>query len=71
MEPRPVFVAQGDRLAELESLVRDLGGEERAGLHRRMYVTRAGQTVAIVTDLNSPLAAALRARDGWLEPTEP
>lgn len=71
MDPRPVFIAQGDRLPELEALVRELGGDERAGLHRGMYVTRARQTVAIVTDLDSPLAAALRAREGWLEPTEP
>ena len=71
MEARPVFVARGDRLAELEALVRELGGESRAGLHRRMYVTRAEQTVAIVADADSPLAAALRGREGWLEPREP
>lgn len=71
MDARPVFVSRGDRLAELETLVRELGGPDRAGLHRQMYVTRAEQTVAIATHVDSPLAAALRERAGWLEPREP
>lgn len=70
MEARPVFVARGDRIAELDALVRELGGAKQAGLYRQMYVTRAEQTVAIVTNVDSPLAATLRAREGWLEPRE-
>lgn len=71
MGPRPVFVARGDRLSELESLIEELGGPAAAGLHRQMHVTRADQTVAITEAPDSPLAAALRTRPDWAEPREP
>lgn len=70
MESHPVFIAPGDRLAELEALVQELGGADAAGLHRLMFVTRANQTVAITTRPDSPLADALRGLEGWQEPTD-
>lgn len=70
MPQHPVFVREGDGLAEIEALVRELGGAEAAGLHRHMYVTRADQTVVMTTTAQVPLAAALRTRASWLEPTD-
>lgn len=71
MERYPVFVRHGDALAEIDALVRELGGEESAGLHRHMYVTRADQTVVMTTEVDTPLATELRGRASWLEPREP
>lgn len=65
----PVFIRQGDALDEADRLVAELGGETAAGLHRRMFVERARQTVVMVTSRDAPLAAALRA-SGWAEPRE-
>lgn len=70
MRRYPVFVRHGDALAEIDALVRELGGAEPAGLHRHMYVTRADQTVVMTTTSDAQLAAALRARASWLEPTD-
>lgn len=67
----PVFVKRGDALAEVDALVRELGGSpESAGLHKILYVTRAGQTVVMVTGREAPLAQRLRERGGWEEPDE-
>ena len=70
MPVHPVFVRPGDALAEVDALVRELGGADAAGLHRHMYVTRADQTVVMTTTPDVPLAAALRTRPSWLEPTD-
>lgn len=70
MPQHPVFIKQGDALHELEELLRVLGGAGPAGLHRQMYVTRADQTVVMTAGLDSPLALALRGREGWAEPTD-
>lgn len=45
------------------------GGEAAAGLQRVIYVTRANQTVVMVTGRDTPLARALRSA-GWQEPQE-
>lgn len=70
MPAHPVFIRPGDALAEIDALVRELGGADAAGLHRQMYVTRADQTVVMTTTPEAPLAAALRTRSAWLEPTD-
>ena len=67
--PHPVFVRRGDATAEVERLVAAAGGGETAGLQRSIYVTRANQTVVMVTGRETPLARALRAA-GWEEPQE-
>lgn len=65
----PVYIRQGDAVDEVAELVRSLGGESAAGLHRQMFVERAGQTVVMTTSRDAPLAEALRAR-AWAEPRE-
>lgn len=70
MRQYPVFVRTGDALDEVDTLVRELGGADAAGLHRHMYVTRADQTVVMTTTPDVPLAAALRTRASWIEPTD-
>lgn len=66
-----VFTRTGDATAEVDRLVRELGGSaEAAGLHKSMYVTRADQTVVMTSGPDAPLADALRGRSGWREPRE-
>jgi hypothetical protein len=62
-----VLTREGDATGEVESVVRDLGSPESAGLHRCFFVSRARQTVVMVRGLDSPLAVRLRAM-GWSEP---
>ncbi len=70
----PVFIKRGDARAEvdriLEELKRTHGSAESAGFQKYLHVTKANQTVVMVTGRDTPLAAALRGRAGWLEPTE-
>ena len=66
----PVFVRGGDSTPEVERIVTSLGGPAAAGLHRSIYVTRANQTVVVVTARDTPLAIELRAA-GWSEPHDP
>lgn len=66
----PVFTKRGDARSELEAIAREVAGDPvTAGVHRSIYAARANQTVVLITDRNSPLAAALRAR-GWDEPRD-
>lgn len=70
----PVFIKRGDARAEVDALVKEFesgrGSPEEAGLHRLLHVTKAGQTVVMVTRRDAPLAEALRGRSGWEEPRE-
>lgn len=67
----PVFIKRGDARPEVEGLARALGTTpEEAGVHKTIYAAQADQTVAMVKQRDSPLAARLRAA-GWLEPREP
>lgn len=68
-EPHPVFTRGGDAIEEVERIVASSGGAAAAGLQRSIYVTRANQTVVMVTGRETPLARALRAA-GWDEPQE-
>lgn len=70
MPDYPVFVKPGDAQDEVDALVRELSGPSAAGLHKTLYVTRAAQTVVMVTGREVPLARRLRERDGWEEPDE-
>jgi hypothetical protein len=71
----PVFIKRGDARAEvdrvLEELKRTHGSAGAAGFQKYLHVSKANQTVVMVTGRDTPLAAALRGRAGWLEPTEP
>jgi len=67
-----VLIHRGDALAEvdrvLEALKRERGADADLGFHKYMYVTRAEQTVVMVSGPDSPVAVALRAGKGWTEP---
>ena len=67
-----VLTRDGDGCAEVVEILRTLeaGGTSReaAGFAKCLYVTRAEQTVVMVRDRASPLAAELRGRPGWREP---
>jgi hypothetical protein len=64
-----VFVKEGDAVAEVQELLRGMGARaEEAGLHKALFVTRARQTVVMVTGPEVRLALALRERPGWSEP---
>jgi hypothetical protein len=66
-----VLVRRGDATAEVEAVLRGMGATpERAGLHKVLYVTRAEQTVVMLTGPGSPLARELRGRPGWEEPAQ-
>jgi hypothetical protein len=67
-----IFTRSGDACAEVDAVVAQLGvaAPADAGLHKCMYVTRANQTVVLLTDPDTTLARALRARTGWLEPEQ-
>jgi hypothetical protein len=70
----PVFTREGDAVEEVRGLVarlaREHGSEESAGLHRVLFVSRAGMTVVMVTAGDAPLARELRALGAWTEPRE-
>lgn len=70
--PNHVLTRDGDGCAEVEEALRVLQGRgtsrEAAGFIKCLYVTRAEQTVVMVRDRASPLAAELRTRRGWREP---
>lgn len=68
----PVFTKRGDARAEVDQLLAELSAAhgEATGFLKYLYVTRAEQTVVMVTDRTSPLATALRGRRGWNEPGE-
>lgn len=71
MSEFPVFIKQGDARAEVDAAVRQLGATpEDAGLHKYFYVTKAAQTVVMVSSLDSALAKALRGQPGWEQPNE-
>lgn len=67
-----VLIHPGDARAEvdraLEALKRRHGAEADLGFHKYMYVTRAEQTVVMVSGPDAPVAVALRAGKGWEEP---
>lgn len=67
----PVFIKRGDARAEVDGLLARLGETpDRAGFRKYMYVAKADQTVVMVLQRDAPLAAALRAERGWIEPVE-
>jgi hypothetical protein len=67
----PVFIKRGDARAEVDQLVSQLQTTpEDAGLHKYIHVSKADQTVVMVTRRGAPLAEALRGRKGWAEPSE-
>lgn len=67
-----VLTRDGDGCAEVDGVLRALEARgtsrEAAGFVKYLYVTRAEQTVVMVRDRASPLAAELRGRPGWREP---
>ena len=65
-----VLTCDGDALREVNDALRSIGTPESAGLYRHFFVTRANQTVVMTTGPEAPLAAALRRRPGWREPTD-
>jgi hypothetical protein len=65
-----VFVKAGDATAELQNALRELRlSEEKAGIHRHLFVTRANQSVVMVRDLDAPIVSLLR-RSGWSQPAD-
>lgn len=68
----PVFLRRGDARAEVDALLRELrerhGADADLGFHKYLFVTRADQTVVMVTSLAAPLAQALARRGGWQRP---
>jgi hypothetical protein len=67
-----VFTKPGDAVREVEAAVQALRArgvsKADAGLYKCMYVTRADQTVLMTESRESPLAAEMRGRGGWMEP---
>lgn len=67
-----VLIHKGDALSDVDAALKALEGRgvsrEASGFHKYMHVTQAGQTVVMVQNRQSPLAAELRARSGWAEP---
>jgi hypothetical protein len=68
----PVFIKRGDARAEVDQLLAELRAAhgDDTGFHKYLFVTRAEQTVVMLTDREGPLAEALRGRRGWSEPGE-
>jgi hypothetical protein len=70
--PDHVLTRQGDGLADVDAALGALAARgvdrEAAGFRKAFFVTRADQTVVMVSDRDAPLAAELRARPGWREP---
>ncbi len=70
----PVFIKRGDARPEVDRLLAELkrthGSAGHAGFHKYLYVSKAGQTVVMVTGRDTPLPAALRGRVGWQEPLD-
>lgn len=75
-DPAPVdeyaiFIKRGDARREVEALARAIAASpEEAGVHKSIYAAQADQTVVMLKERDSALAARLRAA-GWLEPREP
>ena len=69
-----IFLRPGDATAEVEQVAKKLRGEhgsdEAAGFVKHLYVTRADQTVVFLTAPDTPFAAELRSRRGWMEPAK-
>jgi hypothetical protein len=71
---QPVFIRRGDGRAEVDEILHQL--EERGapgedlGFVKYLYVTKAEQTVVMLSGRHTPLARALRARPGWSEPIQ-
>lgn len=67
-----VLIRPGDARPEvdraLEALKRERGADADLGFHKYMYVTRAEQTVVMVSGPDAPVAVALRTGKGWTEP---
>ena len=67
-----VLTRVGDGTAEVEAALGRLEARgvsrEAAGYHKHFYVTRADQTVLMVTAADAALAAELRGKPGWREP---
>lgn len=70
--PYHVFIKGGDSVREVEAALQALKGrgvgKHDAGLYKCMYVTRADQTVLMTETADTPLAAEIRGRSGWMEP---
>ena len=67
-----VLTRSGDGTAEVDAALarletRGISGEA-AGYHKHFFVTRADQTVLMVSEPDAPLAAELRGKPGWREP---
>jgi hypothetical protein len=67
-----VLTRPGDGLADVDAALGDLAGRgvdrEASGFQKAFFVTRADQTVVMVSSRAAPLAAELRGRPGWREP---
>ena len=67
-----VFTRPGDAVREVEAALQALKArgvsKTDAGLYKCMYVTRADQTVLMTESRETPLAAEMRGRPGWVEP---
>lgn len=72
LPPHHVLTRQGDGLVDVDAALAGLEARgidrEAAGYHRAFFVTRADQTVVMVTSREAPLAEALRGWPGWREP---
>jgi hypothetical protein len=70
--PHHVFTKGGDACAEVDDALRALAARgvarDASGYVKCMHVTRAEQTVVMITTRDAPLAAELRGRPGWREP---
>ena len=62
-----VLTRDGDATMDVEAALRGMP-DGKGGLHRYFYVSRANQTVVMTMSASSPIADALRRRDGWREP---
>jgi hypothetical protein len=67
-----VLTRPGDGLAEVDAALAALAARgvdrEASGFRKAFFVTRADQTVVMVSGRDTPLAGELRGRSGWREP---
>jgi len=69
--PFHILIRAGDGRADVERALAELGATaEAAGLHKVLYVAQAMQTVVMLTGPDLPLAHALLALKGWVEPAD-
>jgi hypothetical protein len=70
--PFHVLTRHGDAIEEVDAALRALAergiAREQSGFHKYLHVTRAEQTVVMVSSRDAPLAVELRSRSGWAEP---